>query len=73
MAGDEPGQVKGIFNLYNMTADSNAGVYKILRMVRDTTCSSDVISQWVSSNSQEKLEGFICTVEDKTGKLRDSV
>lgn len=56
----------------NMTADSNDGVYKILRMVRDTTCSSDVIGQWMSSNSQEQLDGFTCMIEDKTGEIPEN-
>lgn len=57
----------------NTTADNNADLYKILRMTRDATCSRDAINQWMSSNSQDKLEGFICTIEDKTTELPEAI
>lgn len=57
----------------NMTADSNDCLYSILRMVRDTSCSSEVLNQWMSNNSQEMLDGFTCMIEDWTEELPESI
>ena len=57
----------------NMTVDNNDCLYRILRMVRDTSCSSEEISQWMSSNSQEILEGFTCKTEDLTEEIPESI
>ena len=57
----------------NMTADSNDCLYNILRMVRDTSCSSEVLNQWMSNSSQEMLDGFTCMIEDRTEELPESI
>ena len=57
----------------NMTVDNNDCLYRILRMVRDTTCSSEAISQWMSNGLQERLDGFTCTIEDQTGEIPQNI
>lgn len=57
----------------NMTADSNDCLYNVLRMVRDTSCSSEVINQWMSNGSREILDGFTCTIEDQTEAVLESI
>lgn len=57
----------------NMTVDNNDCLYRILRMVRDTTCSSEAISQWMSNSLQERLDGFTCTIEDQTGEIPQNI
>lgn len=57
----------------NMTVDNNDCLYRILRMVRDTSCSAEKISQWMSSNSQEMLEGFTCIIEDLTEEIPENI
>lgn len=57
----------------NMTVDNNDCLYRILRMVRDTTCSSEAISQWMGNTSQETLEGFTCTIKDRTGEIPQNI
>ena len=57
----------------NMTVDNNEYLYRVLRMVKDTSCSSEEINQWMSSNSQEILEGFTCTIEDLTEEIPESI
>ena len=57
----------------NMTVDNNDCLYRILRMVRDTTCSSETISQWMGNTSQETLEGFTCTIKDQTGEIPQNI
>ena len=57
----------------NMTADSNDCLYSILRMVRDTSCSSEVLNQWMSNSSQEMQDGFTCMIEDRTEELPESI
>ena len=57
----------------NMTVDNNDCLYRILRMVRDTTCSSEAISQWMGNTSQETLEGFTCTIENQTEEIPENI
>lgn len=57
----------------NMTVDNNDCLYRILRMVRDTTCSSEAISQWMGNSSQERLDGFTCAIEDYAEELPESI
>ena len=57
----------------NMTVDNNDCLYRILRMVKNTSCSSEEISRWMSSNSQEILERFSCKTEDLTEEIPESI
>lgn len=57
----------------NMTADSNDCLYSVLRMVRDTSCSSEVINQWMSNGSREILDGFTCTIEDQAEEIPENI
>lgn len=57
----------------NMTVDNNDCLYRILRMVRDTTCSSEAISQWMGNSSQERLDGFTCAIEDYAEELPENI
>lgn len=57
----------------NMTADSNDCLYNVLRMVRDTSCSSEVLNQWMSNGSREILDGFTCTIEDQAEEIPENI
>ena len=58
----------------NMTADTNSGLYKILRMTRDMTCSGEEVNQWMASGTtQDVLDGFVSRVENKTGEIPETL
>lgn len=57
----------------NMTANSNSGLYMILHMTRNATCSMEEINQWLGSGSQNPLGGITCTVEDKTAEIPETL
>ena len=57
-----------------MVVDCNSPVYEILRMNKNTTKSSEEIFRWIQKgNSQESLECFEFTPEDKSADISKDI
>lgn len=68
------GFIKADIGIGQMTVDYNSPVYEILRMNKNSTKPSEEIFQWIQQgNSQESLECFEFTPEDRSADISKDI